>query len=580
MEWIQSFNIDEFHFLRPKVLWAFVPLGFLLLLMLISNREKVAWKKVIAPHLQEYMFTNRRSWLWLVQWLLIMISASFLIVACAGPTWNKIEIPGMKAKTVMVIGLDCSQSMMAEDIQPNRLERAKLKISDLLEANPGSPVGLIAYAGTAHPVVPPCVDYKLLQYQLNSLSPYIMPVRGSNLKYAIAIADSTLSRSGVPGTFLLITDNITANDSELLVHFTKATGNQVDILLISTTSGAKVPSSRAGQYLKDKDGSDIVSAPDIEIFNHLDTYEQITVHKLTLDNSDVTAIAEEMRDHLEIQLDDKQLEDTWEDRGLLFLWPMAVILLFWFRRGWVIQFCLLFLVGIQSCSPDSKHAQWWYTDDYIAQSMEKKDSFEIAAEKYRSLEHKGVAYFKAGNYEAAAAVFELDTTSTGYYNKALALAEMGQYSESIEAMNKAKELDNSISGADKLIAEFEKNQYQVDSIKNLMGTKTKVPETGGKKDKLETRKAKGKDEELTSDTETDELPDHGKRVTDEVDSDISAAEEMETPSENMEMQAQNNDAQNIMLRKISADPGEFLRRRFKHQKKKYYPDVNETNEKW
>lgn len=577
---MDTFNLEEFHFLRPIFLWAFIPLFVVLVLMLISNNEKTAWKKSIAPHLREYMFTQKRSWMWLIQLLLILISVSLLIIACAGPTWNKLEVPGMKAKTVLVIGLDCSLSMLAEDIQPNRLERAKLKVSDLLEANPGSPVGLIAFSGTAHPVLPPCIDYKLLQTQINSLSPGIMPVQGSNLKYVVDLADSSISRSGVPGTFLLITDNISPDQSEYLLDFVHRTENSLEILLMSTHSGARIPNARKGKYIKDREGKEVLSVPDFGALDQLEKTENITLHTLTLDNSDVVAIADKVHSHLEVRMDDEKLEDTWEDRGLLLVWPIAIILLFWFRRGWVIQFCLFFFVGMQSCSPDAKHASWWYTDDYIAQHIEQSDSFEIAAERYSSLQHKGVAYFKAGNYEAAEAVFELDTSAVGYYNRALALAELGRYDESIEAMTMAKNLDNSVSGVDELLHEFEKKKFEVDSIINLLGEKMSLPEKKGDKEELKTREAASEDEELSSDTEVDKLPEDGERVADEVETNIHKAEEMESPEENMDMQVQHKDAQNIMLRKVSADPGEFLRRRFKNQKKKYYPEVAETNEKW
>ena len=77
-----------------------------------------------------------------------------MIIGMAGPTWKKKEIPGQKIQAVVLIALDLSKSMMTKDIQPNRIERAKFKINDFLDANPRARAGLIAFAGTAHPVLP------------------------------------------------------------------------------------------------------------------------------------------------------------------------------------------------------------------------------------------------------------------------------------------------------------------------------------------------------------------------------------------------------------------------------------------
>ncbi len=69
--------------------------------------------------------------------------------------------------------------MLATDIQPNRLERAKFKISDFLDANPRAKAGLVAYAGTAHPVLPFTSDYNLIKHHVVSLINRIMPIQAA-----------------------------------------------------------------------------------------------------------------------------------------------------------------------------------------------------------------------------------------------------------------------------------------------------------------------------------------------------------------------------------------------------------------
>ena len=91
--------------------------------------------------------------------------------------------------------------------------------------------------------------------------------------------------------------------------------------------------------------------------------------------------------------------------------------------------------------------------------------------------------------------------------------------------------------------------------------------------------AKGEDEELTSDTEVDELPETGDRVTDIQETGIRKAEELERPPEDYDAGTQ-QDAQQVLLRKASADPSEFLRRRFRLQRERLFSDVKEGGETW
>ena len=99
------------------------------------------------------------------------------------------------------------------------------------------------------------------------------------------------------------------------------------------------------------------------------------------------------------------------------------------------------------------------------------------------------------------------------------------------------------------------------------------------KGELNEREAKGEDEELTSDTEVQELPKDGDRITDEVESGMRKAEEMERPPEDFQPQ-QGEAAQNVLLREISADPSEFLKRRFQYQYEKYYKDSQKPEKPW
>ena len=167
-DWL-DIDFANFHFLRPEWLWFFALLVLVVAVTLLGNRSKSSWQKVIAKHLRPFVISKGSKFAIMGPLVLFVLFASIAIFAAAGPTWKKIEVPGAKSEAIMLIGLDVSLSMIVEDVSPNRLERAKFKIRDLLDANPGSRVGLLAYSGLAFPVVTPCKDYKLVQHQLESV---------------------------------------------------------------------------------------------------------------------------------------------------------------------------------------------------------------------------------------------------------------------------------------------------------------------------------------------------------------------------------------------------------------------------
>jgi len=205
---ITHIDWKQFHFLRPKALYLFAPLVFIVLLLPVGNKERRKWKTLIAKPLRQYMFNRGSRWAIVIPLLLFIIGMSAMVIGLAGPVWKKKEIPGQQIQAVVLVALDLSRSMMAKDVQPNRIERAKFKLGDFLDANPRARAGLLAFAGTAHPVLPFTGDYKLIKFQAQSLSNRIMPVQGTNISILIQQIDTMMKHITAPSTVLLITDAI------------------------------------------------------------------------------------------------------------------------------------------------------------------------------------------------------------------------------------------------------------------------------------------------------------------------------------------------------------------------------------
>lgn len=577
---IAHFDPEQFHLLRPEWLWAFIPVALIAFLIVFTNREDKKWKKVIAPALQPFMFTKEKRSSLTFPLIAFVIIMSIGILALSGPSWNKVEVPGAKSEAVLMIAVDCSLSMMAEDIQPNRLERAKFKIRDLLDANPGSRVSLYAWSGTAHTVVPMCSDYRLVTHHLESLSPGIMPVQGTNLSMLMEMADSTLNKVLAPSTLLLVTDVIQDDQVPLLENFVDNTSHRIEILTMATQQGAQIPLNERKVPAMDANGNIVISSLNSNVLFELQKNSKINVNTLTLDNSDMELIAGNIRKNLNFQADDEESEEQWKDMGFLLVILLVLLMPFWFRKGWMIQYSWIpLLLLMSSCTGNLSWSDLWYSQDYQGQMLYDKENFEQAGNTFESSFHQGVAYYKAGNFDAAAQAFAKDSTANSLFNLGLSYTQLGQYAQALQVLELAAEKDPDNETLQKAINETNKTIGIVDSIRNETGPIELPEEEEQEKAKLEERRASSKDEELTSDTEVDELPDDGKRVTDEVETDQRKAEEMEDVPEDFQAGG-GQTPQNILLRGISEDPSEFLRRRFRFQQKKNHPNLTDLPEKW
>lgn len=579
---ITHFNWQQFHFLRPGALYLFIPLLVIIVLLIVGNKERKKWKRLVSPALRPFMFTKGSWSAILLPLLAFIIGTGFVIIGVAGPAWDKKKIPGQKIQAVVLIALDLSKSMEAKDIQPNRLERGKFKINDFLDANPRARAGLIAFAGSAHPVLPFTGDYKIIKSQAVSLENRIMPVQGSNTPALLTVIDTMMRQVIAPSTVLVLTDALDNDDAALFSNWVNGSIHHLEFLLLSTPNGAPVPG-----YPK------VLSRQEPSVLQNLTQNPKITVTPLTLDKSDVEGIAKRISDKLIFEKETKKEDKDWDDMGWLLIIPALIIAAFWFRKGWVIQWCWLPLsflsfLFLGSCGINSKHPDWWYGKDYQGQLFSNAGKYEEAAERFVDDNHKAIAYFKAGNYEAAADLFSLDTSAAGNFNRGLALARMGRYEDAQDAFNTAINLDASLKGrADKSLTETKLAKQKADSITrfdpNSINKKERdlgSQKNKGKKDPLKTRKPTPQDESLSADTRVKKMPKFGDRMSDDVATNMRKAKEASSPPTDPEADKSGQLASNILLRRAEADPSEFLHKRFLLQQKRSGKQINKSKTPW
>lgn len=560
---IENIDWNAFHFLRPDFLWLFVPLAIILILSLVGSREDIKWKKVIAPHLRPYVIKkgseSLKKWMQIALVLILAIAT----LGVAGPTWKMSEVPDKKLETPVVIALDLSQSMMATDIQPNRLERAKFKIKDLLAENPRARIALVGFAGSAHTIVPLTRDYKIISTHLDGLSTATIPYPGTNLKAALTLTDTLTSVTTATSKLVLITDDLTNETFDLLQKYVSNNNAIVEVIPMNTPNGANVPAPRSKNPLRDAKGKVVRSALNTDVLNKLSSIENMNVNMLTLDNSDMEILAKSISSNLEFNEENEDINNEWQDEGYWLIIPFAFFVLMWFRKGWVV-FSLLFMVSLSSCSNENKSFKdLWETKDYQAQKLAEKGEFGKAGETYIDPLRKGVAYYKSGNYDEAISAFQKDTTAMGAYNLGISYYKNGDYAAAELAFGKAIELDpeneaakTNLKASQQIMAGGE-NEASIEDAEEAAKEK---PTAQNEQNKSPEDLSGGGQEATKEDMKKE-------RLEETVNTDIRKGKELEEVPDDFESGKQDG-AQKVLMRKVDDDPALFLQRKFRHQVKK------------
>lgn len=314
----------NFHFLRPFWLLALLPALGLMLLILRRQHAHIGLKDVIAEHLLKHLLIGNESQNRFRPVYILFVFWVIAIVAVAGPSWKKEPSPFSEETSALVIAIKVTPSMTAKDIQPSRLERASHKIKDLLDQRPGSRTALIAYAGSAHLVMPFTRDATIIETFALELSPDIMPEEGDQPANAIALAAQQLKKNEQPGSILLIADAIDPGQITALEEHRKNTGIPIHVLAVAAEKGVPVP-------------ADSPPAPPLDQGSMKRAADAAggTLTIVSPDDRDINALNRRIESTL---VDTGQTDEgeTWADGGYWLVPFLALLSLMWFRKGWIV----------------------------------------------------------------------------------------------------------------------------------------------------------------------------------------------------------------------------------------------------
>lgn len=574
----------EFHFLRAG--WILlIPIAILLIFFFKRRMLTIGnWEKLIDKRLLPYVMSRRQLSDNQYKWWLISLISVLSIIALAGPTWERIEQPSFRTDQSLVIALDLSRSMNAQDITPNRLTRAKLKILDILERRQGAQVALIVYSANAFTVTPLTSDTDTIIALINSIDTSIMPSRGSYPALAIDKGLQLLNQASVSnGEIILVTDGGITSDSFSSAQKLRDEGYRLSALGIGSMNGAPIPKETGG-FITDSTGQITISRLEVDDLKDLVEIGGGSYTSITSNDQDIDTLLSEVYSAVR-ESDDSVTTDQWKEFGpwlLLIVVPFGSLL---FRKGWIFVF-LLTIMPIDNSVYALDWNDLWKTRDQQAKEAMESGDYDKAIELFEDSEWLAAAHYKAGNYRQSANGYNNNSNIDHLYNHANSLAKIGQFEEAIENYEKviaeepnAEDALYNLNLLKDLLSENQSSEENNDDGQSSEEASTGEQSQQQNGDESEQSDNEGNSKTGDSGDESDANP--NQKLSNEED--IEAIEkELERAAEensNQESQQEDNNESGIegrmaqeqqqameqWLRRIPDDPGGLLRRKFRYQ---------------
>ncbi|PMK04066.1 hypothetical protein BCU09_05920, partial [Vibrio cyclitrophicus] len=423
--------------------------------------KKQSKQGLLASHIARYLApesskpSKNRSTYFGIWWMIG-------VIALAGPSFQNNEQPSFEKTQARVVMMDMSMSLYATDIKPNRLTQARYKALDLLSLWKEGLTGMVAYAGDAYTISPLTSDINTIKSQVPNLSPDIMPYQGSNAPAAVKLAIEMMTRAHIyHGDLVLIADDIDDQEKKEIDSLLSGSNWTLSILAVGTESGAPI-SLPTGSMLQTNSGQTVVARTHLENIRDLTRSYGGTFTEVQFDNSDVEHIASYL-DRVATTSEVTKTNNSLNTRVNNGFWLLPFLLLpalGLFRKG--VVWCGLAVV-LSFSQPNTAFASPWKTDDQVGYQLYQDEDFQQAAEQFQQQEWKGIAQYKAGDFEAAEQTLQGLNGEDARYNLANAQAKQGKYDQAIEEYQRILENNPEHAYAKKnleLVEQAQKQQQQ------------------------------------------------------------------------------------------------------------------------
>ncbi|MGY4533221.1 Ca-activated chloride channel family protein [Pseudomonas sp. TE3786] len=580
------------HWLRP--LWLVLLPLLLWLLWQLWHRQRRAgrWQMLLPAAFHKVLLSGGNRRVSRLPWIALGLSWLLGLLALLGPSWQHVEQSTQKRADPLVVMLDLTPSMLAGDVQPNRLEHAKHKVLDLLEARHDAQTAIVLYAGSAHTLVPLSDDLGTARNLLESLKPAIMPEAGRRADLAVAKALTLLEQgSQGQGRLLLITSALDDQERQGIRQALGKHGNRLQILGIGSAQGAPI-AQEGGGFLKDAQGSILLPRLDSAGLRRFANELGGNYLRSRLDESDLRDLGlledtESLRDSEPTQL------ETWADQGYWLLLPLLLLAACAGRRGWLFCLPLLLMIGPRP-SYAFEFTDLWLRADQQGERLLQQHKAAEAADTFSDPKWQGQALYQAGDYAGAANRFATGNSAADHYNRGNALARSGELEAALDAYDQALERQPELPQAlankalvEELLRQQQqqqkqqekqqknqqqgKNQQQKQAEQNP-GSDTDNPQQPppsaankpGEQDQPQDSQQAGQ-QGAKQDADAAKPSDQAGGNRDDKSAKGEHSEDGKTQAEDGQQQhlgAEQRQAMEQWLRQIPDDPGELLRRKF------------------
>lgn len=499
---------QDFHFLRPYWLLALVIPVLLFGMIMGKTYVQSAWSKVCDKNLLDFLLVKGSGQKGNYLKYSMPLSALFLVIALAGPTWMKKDNPALSMDNPVMILLNMSGEMWNKDVSPNRISRAKYVVKDLTSTLKNTESGLIVYSREPFVITPLTEDGAIIDNLLPALEMNIMPQDGDRLDRAVDLATERMKNVGFSnGNIIVLTSNIGERFDKVLESAAKASHEGFDVNIINMNS---VENDKL-KMVANK-GNGVYLSYNQSLSSLIDKINDITMKEIK---------------------QSQNMQTVWTDSGWYFLWFPLILLLGYFRRGLI----FLFILGMFEAYSNTASANWFLNNNQQGLKNFEKQNYDVAADKFTDQRWKGAALYKKGDYAAAYESFSKKDDAVALYNQGNALAKMGKIDEAIkkyeEALQKKQKFPDAKFNLEYLKKQKQQKQQsqQKDNKQNEQQNEKNTQQNAeqneqqDKKDDLQKKQSENQDSSMTDSKKNPSQAESSKERSEDVSKDNEDSEQ-------------------------------------------------------
>ena len=579
--------ISDFHFIRPLWLLGIIPAALCLLMINKLAHQAGNWSKVISPELLPFLMqSDAQGENRLTRGFMMGAAGCWLLfcLALAGPSWNQLPQPVHKEDAALVLILDLSPSMLAEDVTPSRLIKARYKMIDILKARQQGFTGLVVYGGEAFTVSPLTEDGNTIVSLIPTLHPGLLPVYGSNTEDGIDAAMDLIKNAGYQqADILLLTDGVSRAAFGDISSQLKSRNIRLHILGIGTTEGAPIPMGNGG-FVKDKNGSILLPKLDSSALRQLADLGGGKFVSMSNDDSDINhllqAVASDFPATTEVR---DQTFDVWEDYGYWLILLLLPLLLASFRKGVVF---VIILAPTLLNAPPTEASIWqdlWLTDDQQGYKALQQGDTEAAQGLFENPQWQASVAYTNQDYKTAVEQYSQGKSADDSYNLGNALARSGDLDGAIKAYDQAltikPDMDDAIANRQLVeqLKQQQQNQDQSGDPQDQDGESQDQDQQQGQSQQQSEDQQQSESEQQQNTGEENqsaeqEQEEQNKSASDEEKSNEEQSEEDQSEEQQSKQQSEEDSLKEQQqmelqqwLRRVPDDPGGLLKQKFRYQ---------------